>query len=180
MDQWIYSINFKLLCCLVHKLMCLRHLFACLQGGRQYLVSLLQLSSKNTRLFLPTLMTGKPFTSHQCWGRGGLHKTTNNGFIVCCNVKLWCDGCSTRCHHWGQEIPHLGLLHGVSELYDRLILSHVQDFFSPPTLYFLRTSNKIIQGKLMNDVEPMETWHQRHQYNFHFRAMKFALMSKYL
>lgn len=52
--------------------------------------------------------------------------------------------------------------------------------FFPPTLYFLRTSNKIIQGKLMNDVEPMETWHQRHQYNFHFRAMKFTLMSKYL
>lgn len=108
----------------------------CLQGGQQYLASLLQLSSKNTRLwFFSTLMTGK-----------------NNGFIVCCTVKLWCDGCSTRCHHWGQEIRHLRLLRGVAELYDCLILSHEQDFFSPPTLYFLRTSNKIIQGKLMNEV----------------------------
>lgn len=79
---------------------------------------------------------------------GGLHKTTNNGFIVCCNVKLWCDGCSTRCHHWGQEIPHLGLLHGVSELYDCLILSHVQDFFSPPTPLFFKNIQQDHSGEV--------------------------------
>lgn len=69
--------------------MCLRHLFACLQGGRQYLVSLLQLSSKNTRLWFFFPNTDDWKTIFGCLGEGGYIKQRFYSVLQCKAVVWW-------------------------------------------------------------------------------------------